>query len=82
MDETGDQELKVARGKLNSLRMERNAADYQLEDKRFQKKGHAALQLGIAKQIATAIAAAEARKTAFSPKVKAFAKNTLKLTAN
>jgi len=80
MDASGDQELKVAKTKLHSLRQTRNDADYQLDDTQFQKPAFVAMQVGVAKQITDVIAAADARKAGFCPKVKAYAKNTLKLT--
>jgi uncharacterized protein (UPF0332 family) len=80
MAHSGDAELKVAEGKLHSLRQQRNGADYELDDPKFGKVALVALQLRIARQIADAIREAEARKPDFCPTVKAYAKSTLKMS--
>lgn len=55
LQETSSSLLKSAGGRLGSLRSERNRADYNLDDSKFQKAKNSQLQVRVAVEIVTAI---------------------------
>jgi uncharacterized protein (UPF0332 family) len=78
LDQSGDEELKVAKAKLKSLRSVRNDADYELDDRRFLQPAFAALQVQIAREILDALRQAAIRIPAFRGKVREYARDVLK----
>src|SRR5688572_7204239 len=58
LQHSGDMEIEVAGRKLDSLRSERNDADYRLADRRFQNPKFIQIQVTSARQVSDAVAQA------------------------
>ena len=80
MDQSGDADIIAAGNKLNTLRNIRNDADYELADTKFSKKAFVSMQIAVAQQIANDMLAAKSRASIFRPKVRKYARDTLKKT--
>lgn len=72
-------QLRVAGGRLESLRGERNCADYNLTDARFAIPDTAKFSVEMAKDIFAVIAAAELNPASFQEVVRNYASGVLKL---
>ena len=74
MDNSKDDELAVAARKLKSLRLARNAADYELNDPRFQTRVFTSVQLAEVRSIIDCVTAAHARLTTLRSHIRAYAR--------
>lgn len=75
-----DPDVVAAGGKLDSLRSERNAADYRLDDGRFANPRFIQLQLAIAREISDAVTNAPKRIAQIRPQIRKYAREIMKLT--
>jgi hypothetical protein len=71
--------LRDAGSRLESLREERNRADYDLDDARFAKAANVHVQVEKAKVVAAQIASAQANVTRIQDALRAYASGVLKL---
>lgn len=79
LEQSTSSELKDIAKRLDTLRAERNHADYDLADSRFAKKSNVQAQLTIAKAIVDETIAALARVAEFKTAVRQYASGVLKL---
>lgn len=77
LEHSGDQELQAVVRKLNSLRLARNAADYDLDDPTSGERPKVQVFLRIAREVLSAVESATQRLPAFRPTVRDYAKNVL-----
>jgi uncharacterized protein (UPF0332 family) len=80
LQHSGDPRLETAGRKLDSLRSERNQADYNLADRRFTNATFVQIQITSARQIADAISNAIADTAAIRFYVREYARDVLKLS--
>jgi uncharacterized protein (UPF0332 family) len=74
----GNCDVEAAGRELDSLRSERNAADYHLDDPRFTNPKFIEIQLGISRKIAETIARAPISQ--IQPQIRKYARDIMKLT--
>jgi hypothetical protein len=74
---SGDQELSVAGQKLLSLRVSRNRADYDLEDRIIAHRRKVQILLTTAREVLDVVASAAQRLPTFRQAVRDYAKNVL-----
>ncbi len=84
LDQASHPDAKLASDKLNSLRADRNEADYDLRSVRFQNSLNAQLLLRVAQDIANAIAncAAEPVYSDIRARIRKYARETLRFTVS
>jgi hypothetical protein len=79
LEESKTAQLVEIGAQLNSLREERNRADYNLKDWRFANPGNVQSQLAVAEEIVRSLRAAKADIAVFRPIVREYAKTVLRL---
>jgi len=79
LEESKNDELIKIASKLDTLRAERNRADYNLADARFARPVNVQAQLILAKAIVSEIDAAAAKFGEFKPAIRKYASEVLKL---
>lgn len=79
LEQSASERLIEISDQLNSLRSERNRADYNLSDSRFASRIAVQLQIRKAEGIVADLNAAAAKLPAFRSVIRAYAKNVLRL---
>jgi hypothetical protein len=79
LQESKQERLAEVGNRLESLREERNGADYKLADSKFSKPANVQLQLILAKEIIAELNAANNQILDFRANIQAYASGTLKL---
>ena len=77
LEHSQDRELKEVRVRLHTLRRIRNAADYDMDDRRFTNRRFAAVQVETAREVVDRIRSAQSRLTSFRQAVREYARNIL-----